>query len=220
MNTKQLVTVQRTGDTKIPAEITLGGYTTPVWLQSEWETGEYAVFVRQNGCGHCCTAMAARLHGIADIDPHREFEMCVGAWGKPEGDRHPFTTAGGIARTLNGLGIPAKALPVPERTEESVRKMAEFIAGTLESGKQVILWSHPGGRPNPFSPGEHYVMAVGFDGTGKIVVANSGTRVTRDGAQLCTAEEIAECLYYGATAKYGIWGNVDHPGCAGLVVVG
>ena len=55
------VTFKYTGSEAIPAEVTLGEHTTPVWIQQKWEEGQYAEYVRKNGCGHCCTAMAARL---------------------------------------------------------------------------------------------------------------------------------------------------------------
>lgn len=64
----------------IRSVVTLGDKSTPVWAQNRWDTGEYQEFVRKNGCGHCCCAMALNLYGIK-IDPHGEFALCRRLWG-------------------------------------------------------------------------------------------------------------------------------------------
>ena len=58
------VTYAFTDNPSIPAVVTRGVYSTPVWLQQDWEDGEFACYIRGNGCGHCCIAMAANLHGV------------------------------------------------------------------------------------------------------------------------------------------------------------
>lgn len=105
----ELVTFERTNDPAIPAMIRIGQQQTPVWIQSAWTQVEYALYIRRNGCGHCCTAMAARLQGI-QIDPYQAYLLCRQLWGDPEeakGQDH-FQTVAGIVKILQHLHIPAQ----------------------------------------------------------------------------------------------------------------
>lgn len=97
------------------------------------------------------------------------------------------------------------------------------ILSSLSNGKQVIFWSHPTPEfpNNPFSTGEHYVMACGFDENGKIVVANSTNKVPCNGVQLVDAEQIKNSLFIASEPQDRTWGELD---ClekdAGYVIVG
>ena len=72
-----------TGDKKIPAIVSVGSRSTPVWCQAEWTDGEHYKVINGSGCGHTCVAMALRLMGVEDVDPHKEYLHCLEIWGKP-----------------------------------------------------------------------------------------------------------------------------------------
>lgn len=109
------VTYALTNDVYIPAIIQMGDSSTPVWRQQRWDKGEYAEFIQKNGCGHCCTAMVARLHGV-NIDPHIEFEYCRKHWGIPKKE-HPhqgnWISVSGIVKVLTHFHITAECFGVP-----------------------------------------------------------------------------------------------------------
>ena len=93
----------------------------------------------------------------------------------------------------------------------------------MKNGKQVIFWSNPKEDfpENPFSVGEHYVMAVGYTEDGKILVANSSQRKAPDGVQLVDVTTIVRALFLGSAPTDKTWGEKgDHIHCAGYVVVG
>ena len=221
MNAKPIATYHFTGNPKIPAEVTVNSKTTPVWTQQLWDTGNNIQYVKGNGCGHCCAAMAANLHGV-DIDPDMEFELCINLWGEASEEKNQarFQTVSGITKILNHLGIHAEYFGTKEKgVDESI----EHIMTSLLNDKQVIFWSHP--TPdfpdNPFSPGEHYVLACGFDENDKIVIANSTNRVPGDGIQLVDILTIKKSLHTASEPENRTWGELD---ClekdAGYVIVG
>lgn len=212
-----------TGNTKIPSEITFNGNSTPVWIQQEWDDGEYAEFIRRNGCGHCCTAMALNLHGIK-INPHEEFALCRKKWGEPRMgeplEEDNFMSVCGIVKILAEFDVSAQGFGVPVGESE---KAAEHIVKMLREGKQVIFWSHPSEKleNNPFSSGEHYVLAVSISDDGKILIANSSKRAeTSDGIQFTDRETLAAVLYEGADPQDFTWGRYDLAHNGGYVVVG
>ncbi len=224
MNSACAAAFRRTGDSFIPAYVSVNGCESPVWLQKLWPDGPHTQYIRNNGCGHCCAAMAARLHGVPDIDPLVEYVRCLSLWGEPDSGHAHFITARGIAEVLGSFGVAAEAVSVP--TDTAVREaLRQRIDETLRAGRQLIFWSHPrlrpdGGTDNPFSTGEHYVMAVGYTEGGRILIANSGNRVTSDGAQLCDMDTVMNCLYAGCTATLTGWGAVEQlPDCGGVVFV-
>lgn len=204
-----------------PCTVSVNGGTTPVWHQALWTEGEYAEFVRKNGCGHCCAAMALNLHGVA-ITPHEEFALCRALWGEPNREQeYPqgnYQTVAGITKILRYHGVPAECFGVPSREEA-----AAHIAAALQAGKQVIFWVNPREDfpENPFSVGEHYVMAVGYTESGEILVANSSKRKAPEGVQTTHIDMIARALYLGTEPYDLTWGQKGfHAHCAGYVVVG
>lgn len=219
----QYATYELTGDPKIPAIIHWNGGQTPVWMQQLWTTGPYQNYVRANGCGHCCTAMAAQLRGIA-LDPHQEYELCRKLWGAPKelpndmGQDH-FLSVAGITKVLHSLDIPAECFGVPDGGQKDA---TEHIVEMLKQGKQVIFISDPFRDPgNIFSTGYHYVMAVGFAENGKILIANSSINGTPDGVQLVDADVIGRALFAGGTADMAMtWGEISvlYKGCTYVVV--
>ena len=206
---------------KIPSVVYLGEASTPVWRQGRWDDGEFQQFIRGNGCGHCCTAMVLNLHNIK-IDPYEEFVLCRKLWGAPVLEREfpqlGYQTVAGITKILKHHGIPAEYFGVPSREEA-----AAHIDEALKNNKQVIFWSHPNEDfpENPFSTGEHYVLAVGYTKEGKILVANSSEKRSAEGVQLVDINTVVRALLLGAEPIDLTWGERGPRGrCAGYVVVG
>ena len=212
-----------TNDASVPAIITLGEHTTPVWIQQKWQEGEWAQFVQKNGCGHTCTAMVLNLNGI-NINPHEEFALCRKLWGEPRmGEplyEDNFISASGIVKVIESFGIKAQAFGVPEG---KAHEEAQHIENMLREGKQVIFWSHPSDKlpDNPFSSGEHYVLAVGFTKDDKILIANSSEKAAvKDGIQTTDTDTIAKVLREGSEPMDFTWGRHDLVHSGGYVVVG
>ncbi|MBR5156848.1 MAG: C39 family peptidase [Clostridia bacterium] len=217
------LTYKFTGNEKTPAEITLNEYTTPIWIQQKWESGKYAEYIRKNGCGHCCTAMALNLNGVK-ITPHEEFELCRKLWGEPRMhepfNEDNFISASGIVKIIKHFGVFAKCFGVENgKSNEAAKHIKEMLL----KGKQVILGSHPSEKllNNPFSSGKHYILAVGIDDEGKVLIANSSERAaTKYGIQHTDVETIAKVLYEGCEPWDFTWGRYDPAHNGGYVVVG
>lgn len=210
-----MVSYIRHEDALIPATVCLGERSTPVWIQTQWQQGEFAVYIRKNGCGHCCTAMTANLYGVS-IDPYGVYTLCRQLWGPPENGQDHFLSVGGITKVLRHLQIPAQCYGVAKGQEA-----AEHIVDCLRQGKQVILISDPFKDPgNLFSTGYHYVLAVGLQEDGGILIANSSETVTAGGVQTATRQQIASALYQGGTANEEMtWGEIERlwEGCTYVV---
>ena len=214
-------TYQLTGDEKIPSTVNLGKRSTPVWLQQKWDTGEYREFIRKNGCGHCCTAMALRLNGV-DIDPHQEFSLCRQLWGEPQKDREfpqdNLQSVAGITKIINRFGVKAEYFGVADLEDAE-----KHFDAALRGGKQIIFWSHPRSDfpENPFSKHEHYVMAVGYTEDGQVLVGNSSVNGTETGVHAVETATVIRALYVGSQPVDMTWGERDrYANCAGYVVVG
>lgn len=209
----------KTNDPTIPAIVYRGKYSTPVWLQQCWEDGEFAVYIRNNGCGHCCTAMAANLLGVT-VTPYEEYLHCRELWGPPRGTQAHFMSVPGIQKVLESWNIPAEIYGV-KKGEGA--KAAEHIVQALKQDKMVIFVSEPSDRlpNNPFSTGLHYVLCVGLAEDGRIIIANSSKRATDKGVQLADEQTVAAALYENCAPQGMTWGDINHfyEGC-GYVVVG
>ena len=183
-------------DAKIPVTVTKGEYSTPVWIQTAWEEGEFSVYIQKNGCGHCSCAMAARLCGVPDITPYTEYENCRRLWGIPNADegRYHWLCFGGVVESLKSYGVEAEAFGVPAGKQSEA---VEDICRALSEGKLVIFCSLPLTPDNPFSSGAHYVLFVGLTEDGRVLVANSSlkARTETPGAQTVTRGEIENALY-------------------------
>ena len=209
-----------TGRKLIPATVTKGSFTTPVWQQALWKKGAFARKIRHNGCGHCCTAMAATLMG-KKTDPYEEYMLCRTLWGAPDEAREQdhFLSVGGIAQVLNHLGVNARCFDVQHKENAS-----NHIAEQLQEGKLVILMADPFGEKNAcFSTGYHYILLADLTDDGNILVANSSQKgFTKNGIQFVTREDVAQTLLAGSTADpTRTWGSLVgfEAGC-GYVVVG
>ena len=210
-----------------PAVVGKNGFKTPIWMQQRWEEGKYAVYVRQNGCGHCCSAMVCNLLGIK-INPHEHIERCVELWGEPSiapngNQQYYFLTPNGIVESLNGLGIKAECFG---HKSQGVDNAVKHIVESLKQDKMVIFISSPSKDflDNPFSKGDHYVLAVGLTDNGKILIANSSTKsdyVIGEGIQEVDEEVIKKSLDPIAEPIKKTWGELVnlHEGI-GYIVVG
>ena len=202
-----------------PAVVRVGEYETPVWMQQRWEEGEYAQFIRNNGCGHCCAAMAARLQGVT-IDPYEEYVHCLSLWGEPTGDQGNWLSTAGVEKVLRSLGVPAQGFGVKD---QGAKQATEHILAALKEGKQVIFTSNPDHYPdNPFSKGYHWVMAVSVQEDGTVLIANSSEKAAPEGIQFVLPEVIEKALFKEATApKDMTWGELQriHEG-SGYIIVG
>ena len=216
-------TYKLTNNPNIPAEVTVDGRRTPVWIQQNWTDGENSLYIRRNGCGHCCTAMVLNLRGIK-ITPYDEYMHCRKLWGVPNEAANPpqdhFITVSGITKVLESFGIKSECFGVAKGEEE---KAAADIVAALEDGKLVIIESHPSEDfpDNPFSDGEHYVLAVGIFEDGRVLIANSSGRAEPTGFQLVDSETIAKALYPDTVPdKSMTWGIVEKiPNGVGYVIV-
>ena len=208
-----------TGEHLTPAVIAVGDRQTPVWMQHRWQDGGYVGYINNNGCGHCCVAMAARLHGVS-INPYQEYEYCRMLWGEPTGDQGHWLSTAGVVKVLRSLGVPAEGFGVKPL---GVKKAMETILAALHGGKQVIFTSDPDDDPdNPFSKGYHWVMAVSMQEDGTVLIANSSEKAAVNGVQTVMAETIERALFRESIAPEDMtWGEGEriHEG-SGFVIVG
>ena len=213
------ITLYATGEVLAPTIVRVGEQETPIWLQHRWQNGAYATYINKNGCGHCCAAMAARLHGV-DMDPHREYEYCCSLWGEPEGDQGHWLSAAGVAKVLRSLGVPAEEFGVKPI---GVPRATKHILDVLREGKQVIFTSDPNRYPdNPFSSGSHWVMAVALQADGTVLIANSSEQFTSEGIQSVKPDVIEKALFLESTAPDDMtWGEGSRiQEGSGYIVVG
>lgn len=212
-----------TEDQYIPAVVEIGNRKTPIWMQQLWADGEYQEFVRKNGCGHCCAAMALNLYGIS-ITPHDEYSLCRELWGAPstngEYRQGNFQSLYGITKIIRHHGVKAEAFGVSD-----LEVAGNHIESALREGKIVIFESHPTPEfpDNPFSTGEHWVMAVGYTFNGQILIANSSVKAVTTGIQLVDIGTIKRALPLGASPDekmtWGEWRETFMSGI-GYIIVG
>lgn len=209
----EFATFNNTGDKKIPAIVSIGNRSTPVWCQSEWTDGEYYKVINGCGCGHTCVAMAVRLMGVEDIDPHKEYVHCREIWGPPKktGDertnQYAFLSVSGVEKSVRSYGVPAKAYGVEKN---GIKKAVLHMIEELKNGKVVVFDSVPNFPDNPFSTGAHYVLLCGITKEGKILVANSGTKGKLDypGINLVGGEDLEKAMRDDAFVSDMTWGQM------------
>jgi len=219
----------------IRAYVSFGEYTTPVWAQQTWEDseGEFSVYVRNNGCGHCCACMALKLNGIdefegiGEVNPYNEYLLCRKLWGAPDEiglngrmKQHHWQSLAGITKILRHHGLKAEYTGIPVG---GIDAAAEAVVAALKEDKLVIFCSHKTARmpDNPFSDGAHWVMAVGFGENGKIVVANSSIKKYPYGIHEVDLETIAGALWENSNPIDSTWGLPGrNDAITGYVIVG
>lgn len=132
-----------------------------------------------------------------------------------------FLSETGIAEIIRHHWIPAQAFGV-EKGEAYAASI--FIENELLLGKQIIIWSHPSDKlpDNPFSPSEHYILAVGVAANSKILIANISNRSkAENGIQFTEREIIEKVLFEGTeTTDYTWGGRHDFTKSGAFVVVG
>ena len=209
----EFATFKNTGDKKIPAIVTIGNRSTPVWCQSEWTEGEYYKVINGSGCGHTCVAMALRLMGVEDIDPHKEYVHCRSIWGAPKktGDertnQYAFLSVSGVEKVINSYGVTAKAYGVEKN---GIQKAVSHMIEELKNGKVVVFDSVANFPDNPFSSGAHYVLLCGITKEGKILVANSGVKGKLDypGINLVGSEDLEKAMLDDTIVSDMTWGQI------------
>ncbi len=209
----EFVTFVNTGDKKIPAVVTAGKNSTPVWAQAEWTEGEYANIINGSGCGHTCVAMALRLMGIEEVNPHSEYVRCREIWGAPKRTddestrQYSFLSVSGVEKAVKSYGVTAKAYGVEKN---GIKKAVFHMIEALKQGKLVIFDSVPNFPDNPFSTGAHYVLLCGITKEGKILVANSGSKGKLDypGINLVNREDLEKAMIDDTMVSDMTWGQL------------
>lgn len=206
-----IVTYKSSSDKTAPMTVMQNGVSSPVWNQNVL-TGAYAEALKKHGCGACCAAVAARLHGYKTCTPETVLQEGVKQWAAPTSNQSYALSCNGMATILENFGIDAASYTV---TASNLTNIKSNMTAALKQGKQVILFTHKYDNNDPFGSGDHYVLAVGYDKNGKIVVANSaGGKV-----QLTDITTIGKYLYHSCTGKDDFW-LTSSAASAGIVIVG
>ena len=140
------------------ATISKGGYSTPIWKQhSIWKKRSSA---SRHGCGICVTSMALQLSGVPS-SPNRVLKQT----NRSE-NRCQSLKPKQAVKVLKKNHVAVK----PVNTRAYSRKQCMYIMkNALNKGKMVMALV----RGKPFSNNTHWVLIVGYDAKGRIVVANS-----------------------------------------------
>ncbi len=138
--------------------ISKGGYSTPIWKQHAiWKKRSSA---SRHGCGICVTSMALQLSGVPSSpnqvlkQTNRSMKRCKSL--KPNQ----------AVKVLKKNHVNVK--PVDTRGF-SRKQCVTIMKDALDNGKVVMSLV----RGKPFSNNTHWVLIVGYDNKGRIVVANS-----------------------------------------------
>lgn len=185
------------------SKITLNGRALTVLNQHKL-TGAYAKELSAHGCGPCCAAMALTLMGRKTA-PADILKKAVSLWGK--WPKYSLVSAQGLTAIVKKLGYTATFHAVTKSNRATIRKL---IDAALKAGKPVICWTAKG-----FSSGDHYVLAVGYNKLGRVVVANSGNRGP---VNIITLESLCKYLQVGTGKDKGWYKSTA--GSAGIVIVG
>ena len=185
------------------SKITLNGRSVAVVNQHKLK-GTYAKELSAHGCGACCAAMALTFMGkkAAPADILRKGMALWVKWPK-----HPLISANGLATIIGTYGYIGKAAFLSTSNRATIRKL---IDSALRAGKPVICWTAKG-----FSSGDHYVLAVGYNKLGRVVVANSGNRGP---VNIVTLDTLCKSLQKGKGTDKGWYKSTA--GSAGIVIVG
>lgn len=184
------------------SKVTLNGRSVTVVNQHKLK-GTYAKELSAHGCGACCASFALAFLG-KKITPAEVLKKAVSLWGK--WPKHPLISANGIAAILKKYGFKAKSGVVTKGNRVTVKTLIDV---SLKAGKPVICWTAKG-----FAAGDHYVLAVGYNKQGRVVVANSGNKGP---VNVVTLDYLCKCLQSGTGADKGWYRNTT--GSAGFVIV-
>lgn len=184
------------------SKITLNGQSVTVVNQHQIK-GTYAKELSAHGCGACCAAMALCLMG-KKVKPADILGRAVALWGK--WSKYPLISAHGLAVIIGQYGYIGKLATLSTSNAKTIKKL---IDSALRAGKPVICWTAKG-----FSSGDHYVLAVGYNKLGRVVVANSGNRGP---VNIVTLNALCEALKEGNGADKDWYRSAS--GSAGIVIV-
>lgn len=191
------------------SKITLNGRSMTVVNQHKLK-GTYAKELSAHGCGACCAALALTLMG-KKAAPADILRKGVALWGK--WPKHALISSRGLAAIVDKYGCSAKVTFVTKSNRTTIRKL---IDTALRAGRPVICWTDDNGhRIDPFASGDHYVLAVGYNRLGRIVVANSGNRGP---VNIVTLNVLCKYLQEGTGADRRWYKSTA--GSAGIVIVG
>lgn len=192
--------------------VKLGDKSTTIWDQHK-RHGEWAEVLSKHGCGICCAAMANNLKNNKPTTPEKLIELAVKKLGKKKkGEMYAISTAG-IVTILKEMGCKAHRVLVTSSNHDEVKKQ---IKEALKAAKPVICWTHPRVTGDPFANGHHYVLAVGYNKDGEIIVANSGGKGPTHVVGLDT---LCKYLYRYCNGKDNDWLH-SAAGSTGIVIVG
>lgn len=184
------------------SKITLNGQSVTVVNQHKIK-GTYAKELSAHGCGACCAAMALCLMG-KKVKPADILGRAVALWGK--WPKYPLISAHGLATIISRYGYIGKPAFLSTSNAKTIKKL---IDSALRAGKPVICWTKKG-----FSSGNHYVLAVGYNKLGRVVVANSGNRGP---INIVTLNSLCESLKEGTGADKCWYRSAS--GSAGIVII-
>ena len=191
------------------SKVTLNGRSVTVVNQHKLK-GTYAKELSAHGCGACCAALALTLMG-KKAAPADILRKGVALWGK--WTKYPLISANGLATIVGKYGCTAKVAFVTRNNRTTIRKL---IDAALRAGNPVICWTDDNGhRIDPFSSGDHYVLAVGYNKLGRVVVANSDNRGP---VNIVTLDTLCKYLRAGTGADRGWYKSTA--GSAGIVIIG
>lgn len=191
------------------SKVSVNGKTLSVVNQHKLK-GAYAKELSSHGCGACCTYFALALRG-KKVPPAKVIKKGISLWGM--WPKSGLISARGITTIIKHYGFTATYYPVTRSNKAIVKRVINIA---LKSGKQVICWTDDNGhKGGPFSSGHHYVMAVGYNKAGKVVVANSGNKGP---VNIVSLDGLCRFLQEGNGTDKKWFKTVA--GSAGIVVVG
>lgn len=130
------------------------------WKNKSYNTGEDDATFGDTGCGPTAMAMAVSdLGGNGKVDPQK-----MGELAKITGNRDETGT------NWNFINDASNAMGIPSR--QAISPSASYIDSELESGNPVILSGVKGGSglESPYTNAGHYVVAVGKDNNGNVII--------------------------------------------------
>lgn len=181
-------------------------------LNQHKRTGPWKAELGKHGCGVSCAAFAARLVGVPSITPESMMLNAVRIFNKTKkGQIYAISTAG-IVTILKKKGLkPTRRLV----TKENRAKIQNEIDDALRCGKPVICWTTAYDKADPFAGGHHYILAVGYNSKGAVVIANSGGKGP---VQTVSLDTLCKYINHDCSGKDKTWCS-SASASAGIVIV-